>query len=84
MSDEDRGYLLARAEEERKLAEAATCPDARDAHRRLAEGYKARIAGRIRARRGDSEMVGHIILDDDRSASRVLDPLPPQPRRSDD
>ena len=40
---EDLTYLSLRQQEERGCAEDATCPEAREAHERLAELYENRI-----------------------------------------
>ena len=40
---EDLNYLILRQQEERSRAEGASCPEAREAHEKLAEFYENRI-----------------------------------------
>jgi hypothetical protein len=58
MSHRDRDYLLARAAQERALAEQAKDQFAREAHERLAHAYEVRANISEVTAKGDNDVIG--------------------------
>jgi hypothetical protein len=84
LSNSDRDYLLARADQERRLADATSNQAAKAAHIKLANEYEVRANAQDPASKPETYVYGRSTPADGQSAFRVLDPLPSQPRRSAD
>jgi hypothetical protein len=78
MNPSDQDYYLARAGQERVLAEQANDQSVRTIHLQLAREYEARASAREVPAASDSDVTG-LTSDGGRFSSHVADPLPEQP-----